>query len=73
MEEVCAPRPLAPRARASWVFMCLAHPLYFVAWALVPPGLKDELETNGGLPCEGGGLPGPWCEACRFGEAQAAR
>ena len=58
-------RPI--RATATWLFHCRADPAYFLEWAEVPETLKDELKLHGGLACDGGGSPGPWCIHCRFG------
>ena len=62
-----------PRATAEWRYSCYADDRYFVpAYADVPAHLKDELAMNGGLPCDAGGVPGPWCRHCRFGDQQEA-
>ena len=62
-----------PRDTAEWLYICYADEHYFVpSYDDVPVDLKNELETNGGLPCDGGGVPGPWCRHSRFGDAQAA-
>jgi hypothetical protein len=58
------------RATTHWFFYCEADNGYFLAWEDVPDPLKAELDINGGLPCEGGGHPGPWCEGCRFGRSE---
>jgi len=47
--------------------MCNADEGYFVDWNDVPEVLKDELDKNGGLVCDGSGAVGPWCTGCRFG------
>ena len=47
---------------------CYADPVLFLPWDDLPARAKKEFEKNGGIPCEGGGLPGPWCADCRFGE-----
>ena len=64
------PNEHAIRATAMWLFHCHADAGYFAAWEDVPTPLKDELEEHGGLPCEGGGLPGVWCVKCRFGSSE---
>jgi hypothetical protein len=57
-----------PRATTTWLFHCHADPGYFVPlYEDIPDPLKDQLDANGGLPCDGGGHPGPWCMECRFG------
>jgi hypothetical protein len=58
------------RAVSYWAFKCRANPLYFIKYENVPDVLKDELEVNGALPCDGSGEPGPWCEDCRFGMSE---
>ncbi len=55
------------RAQQEWLFMCNADEGYFVDWNDVPEVLKDELDKNGGLVCDGSGAVGPWCTGCRFG------
>lgn len=60
-------RVAVPRATAEYVFSCYASPGYFIPWENVPEALKDELDANGHLPCEGSGGVGPWCTDCRFG------
>ena len=58
------------RATATWLYHCTAEDDYFLPWEKVPEAIKDELEVNGGLPCDGSGHPGPWCEGCRFGASE---
>ena len=55
------------RAETEWYFYCHADEGYFLSWDDVPEPLKEELDANGGLPCDGSGHPGPWCMDCRFG------
>jgi hypothetical protein len=63
-------RTLTHRSTALYRFRCHAEPGYFLPWAEVPEALQDELDVNGGLPCEGGGVPGLWCQDCRFGSSE---
>jgi hypothetical protein len=70
MSEPCMGRLSTHRSTALWRFRCYADPRYFLPWDEVPDVLKDELEANGELPCEGGGMPGWWCEECRFGKGE---
>jgi hypothetical protein len=56
-----------PTAQTEWAFYCFADSGYFLPWEEVPESLKDELDANGGLPCDASGAPGPWCMECRFG------
>ena len=55
------------RAFAIYVFNCHAPEDYFLDWEDTPQDVKDEIERNGGIPCEGGGVPDEWCARCRFG------
>ena len=47
--------------------MCHAARGLFLAWDEMEPEGRDEFNLNGPIPCEGGGVPGEWCEECRFG------
>lgn len=51
-------------------FNCHASEDYFLEWEDIPQEVKDEIERNGGIPCEGGGVPGDWCTRCRFGSTE---
>lgn len=55
------------RAYAVLRFNCHAREGYFLPWEDIPQDIKDELDRNGGIPCEGEGAPGDWCTRCRFG------
>lgn len=46
---------------------CFADPVLFLDWDEMPLGARGEFEVRGPIPCEGGGVPGEWCEQCRFG------
>ena len=46
---------------------CSADTRLFGEWEDVPDELKVELETNGGVPCEGTGYMNTYCGMCRFG------
>ena len=46
---------------------CMADPCLFLPWEALSAAAKKEFHKNGGIPCEGGGLPGEWCAGCRFG------
>lgn len=50
---------------------CFAKPVLFQPWDDMPKAAQREFETNGPIPCEGGGLPGPWCGDCRFGSVES--
>lgn len=47
---------------------CFADPVLFLDWDEVPAEAQNEISVNGPIPCEGGGLPGEWCQDCRFGK-----
>ncbi len=55
------------RRETSSIAECYASPDLFVDWDKASKAAKNEFEVNGPIPCEGGGLPGFWCEGCRFG------
>jgi len=38
--------------------------------AAIPPEVLSFLEQGRGLPCDGGGVPGPWCERCPWGKCE---
>ena len=52
---------------------CLADPGLFLDWDEMTSEARDEFDVNGPIPCEGGGVPGEWCEQCRFGEVDFDR
>ena len=55
------------RAVSTIEFRCHASPALFrKKWEELSDGAKREYETNGTMPCEGGGVPGEWCLRCRF-------
>lgn len=58
------------RMASNWTFICLADEDYFIPnWNDIPKEIKNELEENGPIPCEGSGNTGPWCAGCRFGDS----
>lgn len=57
-----------PRREMNVRCQCFAKPILFIGWDNMPADAKEEFETNGPIPCEGGGLPGEWCAGCRFGK-----
>lgn len=36
--------------------------LFTDAWEDLPKGWQDKINEMKGLGCDGGGVPGPWCE-----------
>lgn len=56
-----------PRRETSVVCRCFANPVLFQPWDEMPVSAQEEFRRNGPIPCEGDGLPGLWCSACRFG------
>jgi hypothetical protein len=61
-------RQKQPRAESEIIATCYAKPVLFMELDDMPQDAKDEFEKNGPIPCEGGGVPGVWCNRCRFGE-----
>ena len=59
------------RAVSNWDFICKAPSEDYFVKDLedARQEVKDELDENGSIPCEGSGCPGLWCVDCRFGEA----
>lgn len=55
--------------RATTVVRCHCHaaPELFLPWEMLSKSAKAEFGENGGIPCEGDGMPGEWCSGCRFG------
>lgn len=56
-----------PRASQEFVAHCYAVDLIFDDEALWPDALFQDMTEHNGIPCEGSGVPGLWCEDCRFG------
>lgn len=52
---------------------CFAAPVLFISWDEMPQTAREEFNTNGPIQCEGGGVPGEWCESCRFGKVEMER
>lgn len=52
---------------------CFADPVLFLPWDEMTSEARDEFDVNGPIPCEGGGVPGEWCEQCRFGNVEFDR
>ena len=61
-------RKTTKRATAEIVADCFADPRLFVGWDKMTDAERNEFTVNGPIPCEGGGIPGTWCDGCRFGE-----
>jgi hypothetical protein len=60
-------RQSKPRRQTDVRCQCFADPVLFVGWEKMPDSARNEFNQNGPIPCEGGGLPGEWCQGCRFG------
>lgn len=56
------------RAKATLVAECYADPCLFRAD--LTRDEMNEFVVNGPIPCEGGGVPGEWCDGCRFGQLE---
>ena len=63
-------RQESPRRITLWEAQCYGMPELFVPWESMSEEAKNEFEENGGVSCEGSGVPGPWCIGCRFGEME---
>ena len=57
-----------PRCTATIQFRCHAKISLFLEWDKMTASAQMEFIDNGPVPCEGGGIPGDWCGACRFGK-----
>lgn len=66
-------RRLTTRKVLTYTFTaeCYADPALFKPWEQLSMAEQDEFGLHGSIPCEGGGVPGSWCEDCRFGEVSA--
>lgn len=62
-----------PRSVVLVRVACHAAPGLFLPWERMTVAAQREFETNGPIPCEGGGAPGEWCAGCRFGEINEPR
>ncbi len=58
----------APREVTHWVYACHADPGFFGDERTMSEAHRMDLQTHNGLPCDGSGIPGPWCVDCRFGK-----
>ena len=58
----------SPRESTNTLVECYAKPILFEPWENLSEEVKYEFMTNGPIPCEGGGVPGMWCDGCRFGK-----
>lgn len=47
-------------------FNCGAPEVLFGEWDDVPSDLKEQVDKQNGLPCDGGGVPGEWCSDCQW-------
>lgn len=56
-----------PRCITDTRAYCYASPELFKSWASMSKAARKEFDKNGPIPCEGGGIPGQWCDMCRFG------
>lgn len=65
-------RQTTPRATFLLEAQCFAVSALFAPWETLPPEIQDEFEVNGGIPCDGSGLPGEYCADCRFGAVEEA-
>lgn len=56
------------RRATTWASecQCYAPEEMFERWENVSQKVRDLIPKNG-LPCDGGGRPGPWCTDCEFG------
>lgn len=60
-----------PRRETDTRAECYADERLFLPWDDMPKAIQNEFTKNGPIPCEGGGVPGQWCDACRFGVVHA--
>jgi hypothetical protein len=51
----------------SW---CNGPDAAFGAEAAVLEAMMAAIRDHGGLPCDGGGVPGPWCNDCAWGDSR---
>lgn len=53
--------------RVTVIYECRAPDELFGEWDDVPQESRDKI--GGGLPCDGGGVPGAWCSKGCFWES----
>jgi len=60
-----------PRAMNIWTYecRCFASEEMFDKRENISQVVRDLIPKNG-LPCDGGGRPGPWCKDCEFGKVE---
>ena len=58
------------RSSSTWVFVCSAPDAYAELWESMDDKIKQELISNGPIPCEGTLKTGPHCMDCRFGTGE---
>jgi hypothetical protein len=53
----------SPWQSSTWIYHCHApDDVFEPEWDDIDPEHREIMEDRGGIPCEGGGVPGPWCE-----------
>lgn len=59
------------RLSRKWIYecSCSAPEELFRLWENVSQEIRDLISENG-LPCDRGGVPGPWCNDCEFGKVE---
>lgn len=65
-------RTKEPREERGFSAACYADKRMFVKEFTDMPKPMQEIFNVISLPCEGGGVPGWWCEQCVFGEIEEA-
>lgn len=56
------------RAVSLWTYHCTIPSDYIGEWESLSQEAKNEFETRGPVPCDGGFSTGSWCNRCRFGK-----
>ncbi|GAG77358.1 unnamed protein product [marine sediment metagenome] len=57
------------RNRTMYLYDCHAPPEAIDRdWHNMPGRIKNTILEMSGLRCDGGGVPGPWCESCKWGK-----
>ena len=59
------------RAKTEWEYSCTAPNVLFTDnWESAPQETLETMNKQNGLPCDGGGRPGPWCTRCHWGQEE---
>ena len=59
------------RRTSTWLYHCDAPDEVFApTWEEIPEQFREMIDEMNGLRCDGGGVPGPWCEPCCWAQLE---